>query len=123
MLNCDTRQHRARTPLPPLYIFLRNLLHNLYYNPAVVTWVDQSSGCFRVTDTSLLAQTWGDMKQNRWFTNVLALVARLAVQVRADDVREDGSGTALPLRLSEAGQARSPRHGQAEKTFLQVKLL
>jgi len=59
------RKHRARTPLPPLYIFLRNLLHNLYYNPAVVTWVDQSSGCFRVTDTGLLAQTWGDMKQNR----------------------------------------------------------
>ena len=43
----------------------RNLLHNPAYNPGVVTWVDENSGCFKVTSTTEFAKTWGKMKSNR----------------------------------------------------------
>ena len=33
------RKHAIKIPLPPLYVFIRNLLHNRYYNPRVVSWV------------------------------------------------------------------------------------
>ena len=41
------------------------MLHNVHYNPAVVSWVDEESACFKVTNTLELAKTWGDMKMNR----------------------------------------------------------
>jgi hypothetical protein len=44
---------------------VRNLLHNPAYNPGVVTWVDESTGCFKVTSTTEFAKTWGKMKSNR----------------------------------------------------------
>ena len=33
------RKHAIKIPLPPLYVFIRNLLHNRFYNPRVVSWV------------------------------------------------------------------------------------
>jgi hypothetical protein len=45
---------------------IRNLLHNPAYNPGVVTWVDEPSGCFKVTSTTEFAKTWGKMKSNRY---------------------------------------------------------
>ena len=33
------RKHAIKIPLPPLYVFIRNLLHNRHYNPRVITWV------------------------------------------------------------------------------------
>ena len=59
------RKHAPKVPLPPLYVFIRNLLHNPAYNPSVVTWVDESTGCFKVTSTIEFAKTWGKMKSNR----------------------------------------------------------
>ena len=35
--------------IPPLYIFIRNLLYNPEYNPSVVAWVSGEEGSFRVT--------------------------------------------------------------------------
>ena len=35
--------------IPPLYIFIRNLLYNPEYNPSVVAWVGGEEGSFRVT--------------------------------------------------------------------------
>ena len=43
------RIHAPKLPLPPLYVFIRNLLHNPGYNPDVVSWVDISNGCFKVS--------------------------------------------------------------------------
>ena len=37
-----------QVPLPPLYVFIRNLLYSPAYNPSIVAWVDQSVGCFKV---------------------------------------------------------------------------
>ncbi len=31
------RKHAPKIPLPPLYVFIRNLLHNRAYNPSVVS--------------------------------------------------------------------------------------
>jgi len=59
------RKHAPKLPLPPLYVFIRNLLHNPAYNPSVVAWVDDAGGCFKVTNTSEFAKTWGRMKSNR----------------------------------------------------------
>ena len=59
------RKHAPKLPLPPLYVFIRNLLHNPAYNPSVVAWVDEAGGCFKVTNTSEFAKTWGRMKSNR----------------------------------------------------------
>ena len=42
------RKHAPKLPLPPLYVFIRNLLHNPGYNPSVIAWVDQIGGCFKV---------------------------------------------------------------------------
>ena len=33
------RKHAIKIPLPPLYVFIRNLLHNRHYNPRVIIWV------------------------------------------------------------------------------------
>ena len=41
------RKHAPKIPLPPLYVFIRNLLHNPSYNPSVITWVDETIGCFK----------------------------------------------------------------------------
>ncbi len=59
------RKHAVKIPLPPLYIFIRNMLHSCAYNPRVVIWVNESSGVFKVTNTSEFARTWGLMKRNR----------------------------------------------------------
>ena len=59
------RKHAPKVPLPPLYVFIRNLLHSPAYNPSTVAWVDEESGCFKVTSTSEFARTWGRMKVNR----------------------------------------------------------
>ena len=59
------RKHAPKLPLPPLYVFIRNLLHNPGYNPSVVAWVDDDGGCFKVTNTLEFAKTWGRMKSNR----------------------------------------------------------
>eukprot|EP00092_Neocalanus_flemingeri_P003311 GFUD01003544.1.p1 GENE.GFUD01003544.1~~GFUD01003544.1.p1 ORF type:complete len:756 (+),score=122.33 GFUD01003544.1:496-2763(+) len=59
------RKHAPKLPLPPLYVFIRNLLHNTAYNPSVVSWVDDDGGCFKVTNTLDFAKTWGRMKSNR----------------------------------------------------------
>ena len=53
------RKHAPKLPLPPLYVFIRNLLHNPAYNPSVVAWVEEAGGCFKVTNTSEFAKTWG----------------------------------------------------------------
>ena len=42
------RKHAPKLPLPPLYVFIRNLLHNPGYNPSVIAWVDETAGCFKV---------------------------------------------------------------------------
>ena len=42
------RKHAPKIPLPPLYVFIRNLLYSAAYNPSAVAWVDQSIGCFKV---------------------------------------------------------------------------
>ena len=42
------RKHAPKLPLPPLYVFIRNLLHSPGYNPSVISWVDEDSGCFKV---------------------------------------------------------------------------
>jgi len=59
------RRHAIKVPLPPIYVFIRNLLHNEYYNPRVVSWVNESFGVFRVNNTNEFAKTWGLMKSNR----------------------------------------------------------
>ena len=59
------RKHAPKLPLPPLYVFIRNLLHNTSYNPSVIAWVDHESGCFKVNNTLEFARTWGRMKSNR----------------------------------------------------------
>ena len=51
--------------LPPLYIFIRNLLHNRSYNPQVVSWVNEKDGIFKISNTMEFARTWGRMKVNR----------------------------------------------------------
>merc|ERR1712032_739357 len=45
------RKHAPKLPLPPLYVFIRNLLHSPAYNPSTVAWVDESAGCFKVNST------------------------------------------------------------------------
>jgi len=59
------RKHAPKLALPPLYVFIRNLLHNTGYNPDVIAWVDIKNGCFKVTNTVEFARTWGKMKSNR----------------------------------------------------------
>ncbi len=59
------RRHALKVPLPPIYVFIRNLLHNGFYNPRVVSWVNESFGVFRVNNTNEFARTWGLMKSNR----------------------------------------------------------
>ena len=59
------RKHAPKVPLPPIYVFIRNLLHNRYYNPRVVSWVNEAYGIFRVNNTNDFARTWGLMKTNR----------------------------------------------------------
>ena len=43
------RKHAPKLPLPPLYVFIRNMLHNPGYNPSVIAWVDDQAGCFKVS--------------------------------------------------------------------------
>ncbi|XP_040580915.1 uncharacterized protein [Lepeophtheirus salmonis] len=59
------RKHKTKVPLPPLYVFIRNLIHNDAYNPRVLSWVNESKGIFKVNQTAEYAQTWGKMKRNR----------------------------------------------------------
>lgn len=59
------RKHAPKIPLPPLYVFIRNLLHNKAYNPKIVSWVHEPSGKFKVNNTAEFARTWGRMKSNR----------------------------------------------------------
>ena len=60
------RKHAPKLPLPPLYVFIRNLLHNPAYNPCVVAWVDEAGGSFKVTSNAEFSKTWGLMKANRF---------------------------------------------------------
>ena len=59
------RKHAPKIPLPPLYVFIRNMLHNRGYNPRVIAWVNESAGVFKVSNTAEFARTWGRMKSNR----------------------------------------------------------
>ena len=59
------RKHEPKIPLPPLYVFIRNMLHNDAYNSKVVSWVNEVSGVFKVNNTGDFARTWGQMKSNR----------------------------------------------------------
>ena len=59
------RKHAPKVPLPPIYVFIRNLLYNRYYNPRVVSWVNEAYGIFRINNTNDFARTWGLMKTNR----------------------------------------------------------
>ncbi len=59
------RKHAIKIPLPPLYVFIRNMLHNRHYNPRVITWISEAQGIFKVNNTSDFAKTWGLMKSNR----------------------------------------------------------
>jgi hypothetical protein len=59
------RKHAVKVSLPPLYVFIRNMLHNRAYNPKVVSWVSEDQGVFKVNSTSDFAKTWGLMKSNR----------------------------------------------------------
>jgi Ets-domain len=52
------RKHAPKVPLPPIYVFIRNLLYNRYYNPRVVSWVNESFGIFRINNTNDFARTW-----------------------------------------------------------------
>jgi hypothetical protein len=47
------RKHAPKIPLPPLYVFIRNLLHNGYYNPRIVSWVSDTHGIFKVWGLSV----------------------------------------------------------------------
>ena len=49
-----------------IYSLFRNLLHNVTYNPSVISWVDEGAGCFKINNTVEFAATWGRMKSNRW---------------------------------------------------------
>merc|ERR1719346_292279 len=59
------RKHAPKVPLPPLYVFIRNLLLNRSYNPKTVSWVNEASLVFKVNNTAEFARTWGLMKSNR----------------------------------------------------------
>merc|ERR1719282_804007 len=59
------RKYPPKVTIPPLYIFVRNLLYNTGYNPGVVAWVNIEEGSFRITSTQEFARTWGQMKSNR----------------------------------------------------------
>ena len=50
------RKHAPKLPLPPLYVFIRNMLHNPGYNPSVIAWVDDEAGCFKVSQVVNLLQ-------------------------------------------------------------------
>ena len=43
------RKYPPKVTIPPLYIFVRNLLYNTGYNPSVVAWVNIEEGSFRIT--------------------------------------------------------------------------
>ena len=34
--------------MPPIYVFIRNLLHNDAYNPSVVAWLEEEEGSFKI---------------------------------------------------------------------------
>ena len=59
------RKHAPKIPLPPLYVFIRNMLLNRSYNPKTVSWVNEASLVFKVNNTAEFAKTWGLMKSNR----------------------------------------------------------
>ena len=59
------RKHAPKIPLPPLYVFIRNMIHNLSYNPRIIGWVHEPTGVFKVNNTAEFARTWGLMKSNR----------------------------------------------------------
>ena len=59
------RKHAPKIPLPPLYVFIRNMLLNRSYNPKTVSWVNEASLVFKVNNTAEFARTWGLMKSNR----------------------------------------------------------
>ena len=59
------RKHEPKIPLPPLYVFIRNMLHNTSYNPKIISWVNETAGVFKVNNTAEFARTWGRMKSNR----------------------------------------------------------
>ena len=59
------RKHAPKIPLPPLYVFIRNMLMNRSYNPKTISWVNEGSRIFKVNNTAEFARTWGLMKSNR----------------------------------------------------------
>lgn len=59
------RKPATKVPLPPIYVFIRNMLHNHAYNPHVISWVHEAAGVFKINNTSEFARTWGLMKSNR----------------------------------------------------------
>ena len=38
----------AKLTMPPIYVFIRNLLHNDAYNPSVVAWLEEEEGSFKI---------------------------------------------------------------------------
>ena len=43
--------------MPPIYVFIRNLLHNEAYNPSVVAWLEEEEGSFRIIRKGLTGMT------------------------------------------------------------------
>ena len=56
---------RGIKEFPPVYLFIRNLLHNRHYNPKVISWVCQTQGIFKINHPTDLAKIWGKMKANK----------------------------------------------------------
>ena len=67
----------------------RNLLHNVTYNPSVISWVDEVAGCFKINNTVEFAATWGRMKSNRWVSEktVIRLIRQTALYKLVPDKR------------------------------------
>ena len=82
------RKHAPKLALPPLYVFIRNLLHSPGYNPSVVSWVDEDTGCFKVTR----------YHNFKYVENFNALIGRLKNYV----IHFEDIITMVPTRLSES---------------------
>jgi len=52
------RKNEKKVTLPPLYVFIRNLLHKISYNPDIVSWLNETQGIFRVNNSLEFAKTW-----------------------------------------------------------------
>ena len=56
------------------------MLHNVTYNPSVISWVDECAGCFKINNTVQFAASWGRMKSNRWVIENISRISSCQVQ-------------------------------------------